>query len=32
VNAPDSAIRTFLNTDLDVVAIGDFLITKARDE
>ena len=30
VNTPEDAIRTFLNTDMDVLAIGDFLVTKAR--
>ena len=32
VNTPEDAIRTFLNTDMDVLAIGDLLVTKALDE
>lgn len=29
VNTPEDAIRTFLNTDMDVLAIGDHLVLKA---
>ena len=32
VNTPDDAIRTFLNTEMDVLAIGDYLVSKARIE
>ena len=32
VNTPDDAIRTFLGTDMDVLAIGDYLVTKTRLE
>ncbi len=28
VNTPQDAIRTFLKTDMDVLAIGDYLVTK----
>jgi carbamoyltransferase len=30
VNTPEDAIRTFLNTDMDVLAIGDCLVVKAK--
>jgi carbamoyltransferase len=30
VNTPEDALRTFLNTDVDALVIGDFLVTKAR--